>query len=414
MIDIILIKLMLNRIYFTKYHSVINLEFYKNNSREVYKIFLSLFKLQESSDKDYSIEDLSMFFHTQYPMMKDAELILIDAIFKQVEGIEIDENLAVEYLNKHHEQTIATQIALASLEVAQGRSDMGTVRALIESIDKPIESAKYNIVSNKLTELLADINSGEGLRWRLDTLNKSLGSLRKGDFGFIVKRPETGGTTFLASEVSHMLQQGDKKVLWCNNEEQGSKVNIRVYQAYFEATYKEIQTNQEDYENVFMTEVGNKFTLFDETTMNKRQIEELCEIHKPNLIIFDQIDKIKGFPNNEREDIRLGSIYIWARELAKKYAPVIAVTQASGEAEGKKYLTMDMIANSKTAKAAEADWILGIGMTHYEGEEFNRYFSIMKNKLLGDSDSLPTLRHGKMPVAIHPDIARFSDSIKWS
>ena len=36
-----------------------------------------------------------------------------------------------------------------------------------------------------------------GLRWRLNWLNKALGSLRKGDFGFIFARPETGKTTFL-------------------------------------------------------------------------------------------------------------------------------------------------------------------------------------------------------------------------
>jgi replicative DNA helicase len=67
----------------------------------------------------------------------------------------------------------------------------------------------------------------------LNWLNKSLGSLRKGDFGFIFARPETGKTTFLASEMTHMVTQTEGDILWFNNEEQGKKVAFRCYQALF-------------------------------------------------------------------------------------------------------------------------------------------------------------------------------------
>ena len=69
------------------------------------------------------------------------------------------------------------------------------------------------------------------MRWRLKCLNQSLGSLRKGDFGFVFARPETGKTTFLASEVTRMVQQAKRPVLWINNEEQSNKVMLRCYQA---------------------------------------------------------------------------------------------------------------------------------------------------------------------------------------
>ena len=64
---------------------------------------------------------------------------------------------------------------------------------------------------------------------------------------------------------------------------------------------------------------------------------------------------------------------------------------------------------SKTGKAAEADWILGIGKTHEPGFEFIRYINISKNKLSGDEDTDPGQRHAKIQVEIQPDIARYKD-----
>jgi hypothetical protein len=106
--------------------------------------------------------------------------------------------------------------------------------------------------------------------------------------------------------------------------------------------------------------------------------------------------------------LQLKQLYQWARELAKTYAPVIAVSQAGGTAEGKLWLTMDDVDSSKTAKQGEADWILGIGK-ETDNTSNMRYLNISKNKLLGDKDSLPDLRHGNSAVIIKPEYARFLD-----
>ena len=125
------------------------------------------------------------------------------------------------------------------------------------------------------------------------------------------------------------------------------------------------------------------------------------------MIIFDQIDKIKGF-KNERYDLELKKIYQWAREIAKSYAPVIAVSQAGGTAEGKVWLTMDDVDSSKTSKQGEADCILGIGREQ-DNTSNMRFLNISKNKLIGDKDTLPDLRHGNKQCMIKPNIARYED-----
>lgn len=158
----------------------------------------------------------------------------------------------------------------------------------------------------------------------------------------------------------------------------------------------------------FLELTKGNLRLVDSASIHRKQVEQLCKQLEPALIVFDQIDKLKGF-SNDREDLRLGAIYIWARELAKTYCPVIGVCQADGLAGNKKWLTMENVANAKTSKQAEADWILGIGKIEEVGMEFLRYLNISKNKLSGDIDSIPELRHAKFEVVIEPNIGRYRD-----
>ena len=237
--------------------------------------------------------------------------------------------------------------------------------------------------------------------------------MRKGDFGFLMKRPETGGTAFLASEVSYMLDQTDGTIVWINNEEQDNKVALRVYQAYFGIPLSELTANAARYKALWNEKVGSKFKFFGLEYSSKANIEKINEKYKPTLIVYDQIDKIQGF-EADRDDLRLGAIYQWARELCKPYGAAIGVTQADGSAEGVKYLNMSHTANSKTSKAAEADFILGIGKTHNPEQESSRFISICKNKLIGDMDSLPQFRHGHMEVLIKPQIMRYEDVISYA
>lgn len=416
-INIILIKLLLNNNYYNKYNKIINLNYYKNNNKELFKIFLSLFKLQEESKKDVSLNDLSLFLYTLYPNIKEEEKYLIESTLSKVESVELNEDLALSYLEKHREQTLSTEIALKALEVSQGKAEFAVLEDLINTskIDVEVSTNDY-FVSDDLEVLLNETIESQGLRWRLNTMNKTLGSLRKGDFGFIFARPETGKTTFLASEVTAMAEQAKAQglgcVLWLNNEEQGNKVMLRCYQAVFGVSSKDLFTNFDYYRDEYNKKLGNHLKIYDNPGMTKQDVENLCKELTPSLIIFDQIDKIR-WQETERYDLKMKSIYQWARELSKGYGAFIGVCQAGGTGEGKKYLNMNDVDSSHTAKQGEADFMIGIGKTNNDGEEFQRFISISKNKLSGDLDSVAELRHGKVPVTILPEIARYEDVLKW-
>jgi replicative DNA helicase len=353
--------------------------------------------------------DFELAYHSSY-LLEDSERNQLSDSLDRILALEVNVNNTVGYLNEHKKRCVAGELAKVALDVEDGTAELSDLLEKVKEFEADdITEDIAQPVTMKLSELYESTIAAPGLRWRLDWLNKSLGSLRKGDFGFIFARPETGKTTFLASEMTHMVKQTEGDILWFNNEEQDKKVAVRCQQAMFGVDLRTLfGSNLTAYEEQYEKEINDRIQIFkyDDSNSYKR-IESIIQSRNPALIIFDQIDKIKGF-KNERYDLELKKIYQWAREIAKAYAPVIAVSQAGGSGEGKVWLTMDDVDSSKTAKQGEADWILGIGKEQ-DNTSNMRFFNISKNKLIGDEDTLPELRHGNTQVMIKPNIARYEE-----
>jgi replicative DNA helicase len=253
-----------------------------------------------------------------------------------------------------------------------------------------------------------------GLNWRLKELNVALGPIRKGDFIIIAARPETGKTTFTASEASYMMTQlqPDEHVVWINNEEASNKVMMRVIQAYNQVTSSELLSDPKVHESKFLLGGGERFLILDDDSGIKstNKIAMLFKEYKPGLIIFDQLDKVHGF-KQDREDLRIGQLYEWARDLAKEYCPVIAISQVDGTGEGEKWIQMNQLRGSKTDKIGEADAIVTIGKSNEPGMDLQRFIHVPKNKLFGGKETLEAHRHGCFEVDIEPAKARYVS--KW-
>jgi len=396
---------------FTKYYKYVNINYIKNNYNNIYKLFniIDLYYNKYINNNNININELDIYYNSNY-LLKDSERKELGTLLEEIFSLDItNKEGLIALLEEHRRRSLAGKVAIMALDVESGKKSTEDLLELFNDFEhQEVEADEITPINMKLKDLYDTQIQTPGLRWRLNWLNRSLGSLRKGDFGFIFARPETGKTTFLASEITHMVSQTDGHVLWFNNEEQGNKVGIRVFQAALGLNTGELFKNIESKQDKYETITGNRIVILDfEDSSSKSRIEAVLKHYNPALIIFDQIDKIRGF-KGERNDLELKQIYQWAREIAKQYAPVIAVSQASGEAEGKLFLTMDMVDGSKTAKQGEADWILGIGKEQ-DNTSRTRYFNISKNKLIGDVDTSPDLRHGSTQVLIKPEVARYED-----
>ena len=400
---------MTERTAYDRFYKHLNLNYIKTNFVSLYKLFMVIHSYYEKSDKtSMSKSDLELAYHSSY-LLEDSERNELSDLLDRILELELTEQNVYAYLNAHKQRCIAGEVAKLALDVEDGTAKVEELLNKFNELEhEDTETDEAKPVNMDLHEIYESQIQTPGLRWRLNWLNKSLGSLRKGDFGFIFARPETGKTTFLASEMTHMVSQTDGDILWFNNEEQGKKVAVRCFQALFGLTNKELFDNRENNANEYKQKVGSRIKIYDyEDSSSTSRIESIIKETNPSLIIFDQIDKVRGF-KSDRYDLELKKLYQWAREMAKLYAPVIAVSQAGGTGEGKVWLTMDDVDSSKTAKQGEADWILGIGKEQ-DNTSNMRYLNISKNKLLGDEDTLPDLRHGNQQVMIKPNIARYEE-----
>lgn len=405
-LEILLIKGLMIDGHYSKYRRYLSDLFEDKNN--VYHKFFKYLDYKNETNLESSNDEVSFF--SQYPFLKKDEQELYSDLFKRLNEIEAVPELD-SLLERFKKKGTAVQLAQAALNLAEGKENLEEVYQLSQELllAQPLaRMGETEFISDDLEELLSGQRDGTGLTWRLKCLQQALGPLRRGDFGFVFARPETGKTTFLASEVGGFLNQVDRErpILWFNNEEQGDKVKVRCIQAFYNISQQDLDASSSVYKQRWREDCSGKLLIYDSANIERSRVESLVRERNPSLIIFDQIDKIKGF-KDDRPDLELGKIYIWARELAKTYAPVIGVCQAGGSAENKMWLTMEDVVNAKTSKQAEADWILGIGTVH---EHANlRYLHISKNKLSGGPESVPEYRHGKFQVLIQPMIARYED-----
>lgn len=407
--ECVIIKYLINYSIYISKIQYINIS---KDFKELSIIYGALKDLQESiPNVDKTLDELEAYVYASYPNLTAVSKEAIGLIFTQLRETDISQAVVEQIMDEIQQRHIAQMCAVSALEYAEGRITWDKFLDNTSSLKagKPHTNSEIIFVTDDLESLKEMTVSKPGLRWRLNSLNRSLGSLRGGDFGFIFARPERGKTTLLASETTYMASQADKPVIWLNNEEQGEKVKVRSFQGALGITSQELFSDVKKYKKAYDEITRGNHRIYDEAALHRRDVERILSSVPPGLVIFDQIDKIKGF-DADRPDIVFGRIYQWARELAKSLAcPVIGICQSDGTGEGVKWLTMSHVAEAKTSKQAEADWILGVGAVNQDGYEMIRYLNISKNKLMGDEDSDPELRHGRFDVIIRPDIARYED-----
>lgn len=322
-------------------------------------------------------------------------------ILEEAKQVDSEDGVYKSIIRRYRLMAAAADIITEADDILNGKAyeeALTTITSIAEDVLNDTATTETPSFQHVINSTVCE----EGMHWRLSCLNKSLGPVRKGDFIIVAARVETGKTTLLASEITYMAEQSGQPVLWINNEESKHKVLLRLWQAFLGVSKDWIIANQPEAEKR-LADYMNKLIVAEPTFT--WEVEQLIRKHKPCIVVFDVLDKLQGF-KGDREDIMFGKLYRWARVLAREYCPVISVSQCDGTAEGKKWLNLSQLEGSRTAKQKEADAIIMIGK---DEQEYMRYISIPKNKLIGDANSQENLRHGKFEVMIDPVRARYED-----
>lgn len=371
---------------YDKYYATLKLDFIRDNYPVLYRCFKCL--------PSTSIEGLEANYLANYPVLKDGDREVIRKLLESVKQTETDSKEIVTYLESHLTREWSSKVGITALEVAEGRKSLEDLQTILDKKESiKVEENDIEFVSTDIELLITEEEVSGGLHWRLKCLNQSLGCLRKGNFGHIFARVETGKTAMWVSEVTHMATQVTNPILIFFNEEGGRDVIFRMYNAVTKMTYMEITNNPKKAKAIWDSKMGDKIKFIDQPTqVERKSMERIIEKVNPDLIIIDNMDKVKGF-SGDREDMRLHEIYKWGREIAKTQCPLISVGQADATGHNSEYLDESQMANSKTGKPSELDFIIGIGRIDKVGYENARYINIPKNKLRGDANSVESMRH---------------------
>lgn len=345
----------------------------------------------------------------RHARMDKDKLAVHRALIEQMGSIDVPEEEMSPLLQGLIRRDYASRIADVALRIADGDYSLS-----MDRIEEALEEYKRDAkIDGKMEQKMGAFTldalesvAGPGLNWRLPQLMETAGPVRLGDLIGFVKRPDAGGTTFLASEVTYMAQQmdGDDIALWFNNEEAGNKVRRRVVQSALGWTRQEMTEDMPGAMREYAERMGNpdRIIVYDDGKLTAKDAERAIKELKPKLIIFDQLWKVKGFPSAEGFE-QMTFAFNWAREIAKEHAPVIFVHQMGVEGENKRYVGYEGLYGTKTGGPGEADLIISMGRLN-DGSN-TRYFWAPKNKMLTPGDE--SARNKRWEAQIDTQRARF-------
>lgn len=402
MIEKQLIKLLLNKDFYEKNKGKISKGMFTNGTGNLYE---TISKAHTKSQNDLTLPEVeSLHMDVYNPALtrtaKDNFRNLIEEIQNEKDS---DREIASEILSSLHKRNIAQQIAVVSTEIFNGREGgFNDIQNLLDSAKDNLSKEDYEFVTSDIHELLECLKDRSKYKFNLESLAEHVGGVGPGNLVVVFARPESGKTAFWVSLVANengFAHQG-AKVVALVNEESGYRTKMRIINAFTGMTLHDIEKEPEVAAKKW-AEIKDNIHIADTVDWNLDKVDSLAAETKPDILVIDQLDKVHVSGNFARTDEKLRAIYTGAREIAKRRdCCILAISQASAEASGKLDISFDMMENSKTGKAAEADLILGIGYRNLlDTDENLRSIAVSKNKMSG--------WHGVIPCTIIPELSRY-------
>jgi len=404
MIEKQIIKLLLGKKFYTQYKGQITRNVLQGNFGS---LFDTIQKAHDKYDADINIDELYSLHTTVYnPAITRAAKEQLSELIEDIkETHEPSKEIADDIVKILSERDVAQRIAVEATEIFNGKpADFNTILSMIEKYKTGLPAEKLDAVTNDVVELLDKLNVVSKWQFNITVLKNNIGGIGPGNLMIAFARPEVGKTAFWVSLVSApygFAEQGAKVHAFIN-EEPAVRTQMRAISCFTGYNKEQITENPSDAQ-VEWAKIKDNIKMIDTVDWTLDDIDSHCEKHKPDIIVIDQLDKVNVKGTFARTDEKLRAIYTGAREIAKRReCVVIAISQASADAHNRDHISFDMMENSKTGKAAEADLIIGIGnRTSNDPTNNMRVLNISKNKITG--------WHGDPSCVIDKYLSKYTD-----
>ena len=404
MIEKQMLKLLLGKKFYTQYKGQVSRNVFQGSFGS---LFETIQKAHDKYDADISVDELYSLHTAIYnPALTRAAKEQFSELIEDIkETTEPSEAIAKDIVAILSDRNTAQKIAIESTEIFNGKpADFNIITKIIEEHKKGLPTEKLDAVTDDVNQLIKELDVTSKWKFNLIRLKENIGGVGPGNLMIAFARPETGKTAFWVSLVAGpngFAEQGALVHAFIN-EEPAVRTQMRAISCFTGLNKEQIiedkaKTHEE------WKKIKDNIKMIDTVDWTIQDIDSHCEKYKPDIIVIDQLDKINVSGTYARTDEKLRAIYTNAREIAKRRdCVVIAISQASADAHNRDHISFDMMENSKTGKAAEADLIIGIGNRSSNDPTNNmRILNVSKNKITG--------WHGDPAVTIDKYISRYDD-----
>ena len=402
MIEKQMIRLMLNKKFYTQYKGTLSPTVFAGDISSLYE---TIQRSHEKYEDDIKIDELYSL-HTAIfnPALTRAAKEKFSELIEDIREVqEPNKEIAKDIMRILSDRDLAQRIAVEATEIFNGKeANFTEITGMIDKHKTNVDEDKVPAVTNDVGEVLDLLDVTTRWKFNIPVLKENVGGIGGGNLMISFARPETGKTAFwisLCSGPEGFAQQGAKIHAFIN-EEPAIRTQMRAISCFTGMTREEIIQEKNMAQRVW-SEIKDNISMFDTVDWSMEDIDAHCEKHRPDIIVIDQLDKVNVTGTYARTDEKLRQIYTSAREIAKRRdCAVIAMSQASADAHNRNSISFDQMENSKTGKAAEADLIIGIGRNSYSDLENKiRTLCISKNKING--------YHGEPVCTIRREISRY-------
>lgn len=390
--DLQFIKLFLIKENYLAYHQYLNHELLAKETQEIFFSLKQFFKEHKDED-NLDIDKLETWFlHFYKKALLPEEKILYTKLFSKMKDLEdIDEALLIKELEK---KALYEKIS----DKINNNNPIEDVYQLILAAEEKINSDEVEVASTDISKLFKDHDVFQGLRWRLDCLNKNVQPINNGLFAVITARVNAGKTSFLASEISYIAQQlkDDEIIIWVSTEGSKEETKMRLLSCIFGMSLEKISLlHQKGYSKTLTEKYLAKLNgrervlVIDGHGMTIFQIEKFCKKYNTKLLVLDMIDDIPitglGLNKNSTSVKEYELKYHWARQLSVKLAPVLATSQLKAKDDKwtpwrQKYPYMEDLYGSNVGKQGKAKYIITLGFEQGKDKVPLRYIATPKSK----------------------------------
>jgi len=398
MIEKQMIRLMLNKKFYTQYKGTLSPTVFAGDISSLYD---TIQKAHDKYEEDIKVDELYSL-HTAIfnPALTRAAKEKFSELVEDIKEVqEPSREIAKDIMRILSDRDLAQRIAVESTEIFNGKeANFSEIVSMIDKHKNNIDEEKTPAVTSNVNEVLDLLDVTTKWKFNIPVLRDNVGGIGGGNLMIAFARPETGKTAFwvsLCTAPNGFAEQGAKIHAFIN-EEPAIRTQMRAISCYTGMTRDEIIEDKE-MANKSWSEIKDNISMFDTVDWSMEDIDAHCEKHKPDIIVIDQLDKVNVTGTYARTDEKLRQIYTSVREIAKRRdCAVIAISQASADAHNRNSISFDQMENSKTGKAAEADLIIGIGRNaNSDLENKIRTLCVSKNKINGyHGEPVCTIRRG--------------------